>query len=79
MVRGEWLINTFLLYIQTVSLILSVILRIDWLMIPSTSLEETGFISYFSPQTLFLLSVLLVKCEYHNVARDLHPLPHFVS
>ncbi len=77
MARGEWLINTFYCTSRlNISLTSSVILRIDGLIIPSASLREIGFISYFLLQTLFLLWVLLVKCKYHNVACDL-PAPTF--
>ncbi len=75
MAKWEWLINTFYCASrQDISLTSSVILRIDWLIILSTSVGEIGFISYFSPQTLFLL-----QCKCNNVARDLYPLPYFAS
>lgn len=62
MARREWLINTFYCTSRlNISLTLSVILRIDGLIIPFTSLGEIGFISYFSLQTLF--SLLLVVSE----------------
>lgn len=75
--RGEGIINTFLPNIPTKHAS-SVTLIADGLVIPSTSLEEIGFISYFSLQTLFLVCVLLVKCERHNVPCDLHPCSHIL-